>query len=143
MPGPTSKLTRRQLLYGVGIGLAAGITSGLLGVGGGVVLVPGIVAVLRRSQREAVANSLAAIIPMAAIGAIVYYVGAPRPHVRIDLGLALAAGGIAGALLGARLAQRVSERNLRIGFAVLVLLVAARLLLVGNAASRPPLGRRS
>ena len=98
------------------------------------VLVPGMVGLLKLGQREAVANSLAAIIPVAAIGVLVYYLAAPRPHVRLDLGLALAAGGIVGALVGARLAQRVSERNLRIGFAVLVLLVGIRLLLVGNAA---------
>lgn len=124
----------RRVLYALGIGLVAGITSGLLGVGGGIVLIPGMVMLLKLGHREAVANSLAAIIPMAATGALVYYVGSAHPHLRVDLGVALAVGGIAGALMGARLAHRVSERSLRIGFGLLVLVVGVRLMLVGNAA---------
>jgi uncharacterized membrane protein YfcA len=104
-----------------------------LGVGGGVVLVPGMVALLGMSQRRAIANSLAAIIPMAAVGAAVYYLFGARPHVRVDLAIALALGGVLGALVGARLAQKVSERALKIAFGLLVLGVAVRLLLVGDA----------
>lgn len=133
MAGPTSNQeTRRRVPLTIGIGLVAGITSGLLGVGGGVVLVPGMVALLKLGQREAVANSLAAIIPMATVGAVVYYIEGSHPHVRLDLALALAIGGVVGATMGARLAQRVSERSLRIGFGLLMLAIGARLLLVGN-----------
>jgi uncharacterized protein len=127
-------LTSRQLLYGLGIGLGAGLTSGLLGVGGGVVLVPGMVALLGVSQRPAIANSLAAIIPVAAVGALVYYYGGSTPHVRLDLAIALSIGGVLGALFGARLAHRLSERTLRVLFGLVVLAVAMRLLLVGDAA---------
>lgn len=130
MPGPTS----RKLLYALGIGLAAGLNSGLLGVGGGVILVPGMVALLGLSQRPAIANSLAAIVPMAAVGALVYYFAGPTPHIRLDLAVALALGGAIGAILGARLAHRTSERTLRIFFALLVLGISIRLLLVGNSA---------
>lgn len=129
MPG----LTSRQLAYALGIGLAAGATSGLLGVGGGVVLVPGMVSLLGRGQKEAIANSLAAIIPMAAVGTLVYYLAGSRPHVRVDLAVALAIGGVVGAVLGARLAQRLSERSLQALFGLLVLGIAARLLLAGGA----------
>lgn len=127
-------LTSRQLLYALGIGLGAGLTSGLLGVGGGVVLVPGMVALLGVSQRPAIANSLAAIIPVAAVGALVYYYSGARPHVRLDLAIALSIGGVLGALVGARLAHRLSERTLRVCFGLLVLAIALRLLLVGDAA---------
>ena len=130
MPG----LTSRRVLYALGIGLAAGVSSGLLGVGGGVVLVPGMVAFLGVEQRPAIANSLAAIIPIAAVGALVYYFAGHTPHVRIDLAIALAIGGVVGAVLGARLAHRVSERSLRIGFGLLVLVVSIRLFLGGNTA---------
>ena len=130
MPG----LTSRQQLYALGLGLAAGLTSGLLGVGGGVVLVPGLVAVFGRTQREAIATSLGAIVPVAAVGALVYYFGGREPHVRLDLAAALALGGIVGAVLGARLAHRVSERSLRVAFGLLLLLIAVRLLLGGDSA---------
>lgn len=130
MPG----LTSRKLLYALGVGLAAGLNSGLLGVGGGIILVPGMVALLGLSQRAAIANSLAAIIPMAVVGALVYYFAGPIPHVRLDLAAALASGGTAGAILGARLSHRLSERTLRILFGLLMLVIGIRLLLVGNAA---------
>lgn len=117
----------------LGIGLAAGLTSGLLGVGGGVVMVPGMVVLLKLDQRQATANSLAAIIPVAAVGAVVYYMGAARPHLRLDLAAVLAIGGVLGAVVGAKLAHRLSERTLRVGFGLLMLAVAARLLLEGNA----------
>ena len=135
MAGLTSNpAPHRHTAYAAGIGFVAGVTSGLLGVGGGVVLVPGMVLLLKLGQREAVANSLAAIIPVAAVGTVVYYIGAPRPHVRLDLAVALAIGGVAGAVVGARLAHRLSERTLRVAFGLLVLAIGARLLLVGNAA---------
>jgi uncharacterized membrane protein YfcA len=127
-------LTSRQLLYAAGIGLLAGLTSGLLGVGGGVVLVPGMVVLLGLDQRSAIANSLAAIIPIAVAGALVYYFAGPTPHVRVDLAVMLSIGGVLGALVGARLAHRLSERTLRVGFGLLVLAIALRLLLMGDTA---------
>ncbi len=97
-------------------------------------LVPGMVTLLGLSQRRAISNSLAAIIPMAAVGAAVYYLAGSRPHVRLDLALALSLGGVVGALAGARVAQHVSERTLRVAFGILVLGVGLRLLLLGDAA---------
>jgi uncharacterized membrane protein YfcA len=107
--------------------------SGLLGVGGGVVLVPGFMAALAMTQKEAIANSLLAIIPIAVVGAFVYYAGTGEHHVRLDLALAIAAGSVIGAAAGARLAHRVSDRSLRIAFGILLVLVAIRLLIPGGS----------
>jgi uncharacterized membrane protein YfcA len=93
-----------------------------------VVLVPGLTWALGLSQRRAVANSLLAIIPISIVGVATYYVVGGH-HVRFDLGIVLAIGGIAGARLGAVIAQRVSDRTLTIAFGILMVLVAARLLL--------------
>ena len=123
MPG----LTGKRLALSIAVGLAAGFSSGLLGVGGGVILVPGLV-LLGYGQREAVAGSLAAIIPISVVAVATYYLASSRPHVRLDLGLALVAGSVVGATVGARLAHRLPDRALRVGFGVLSLLVAARLL---------------
>jgi uncharacterized membrane protein YfcA len=109
----------------------AGFTSGLLGVGGGVILVPGLVLALGYRQREAVAGSLAAIIPITLVAVGVYYFASSKHHVRLDLGLVLLVGSVVGATVGARLAHRLPDRALRIGFGVLMLLVAARLLVPG------------
>jgi uncharacterized membrane protein YfcA len=122
--GPTGKGIGGAL----GVGAAAGFVSGLLGVGGGVVLVPGMVWAQAISQRRAIANSLLAIIPISIVGVAVYYLAAGH-HVRFDLGVVLAVGGIAGARIGAAIAHRVSERQLTIAFGVLLVLVALKLLL--------------
>jgi hypothetical protein len=93
-----------------------------------VVLVPGLTWALGLNQRRAVANSLLAIIPISIVGVATYYLAAGH-HVRFDLGIVLAVGGIAGARLGAVIAYRVSDRALTIAFGVLMVLVAGRLLL--------------
>lgn len=64
--------TPRTILTCVGIGLAAGLLSGLFGVGGGTVIVPMLVLLLGFDQRRAAGTSLAAIVPMASVGVISY-----------------------------------------------------------------------
>jgi uncharacterized membrane protein YfcA len=124
VPGPTGK----RPLAALGVGAAAGLVSGLLGVGGGVVLVPGIVWALGTNQRRAVANSLLAIIPISIVGVATYYLASGH-HVRFDLGVVLAVGGIAGAPLGVAVGHRVSDRQLQVAFGILMVAAALRLLL--------------
>jgi len=95
------------------------------------VLVPGLIAVLALGQREAAANSLVAIIPIAVAGAATYYFLGAKHQLRVDLALVLAAGSIAGAVAGARLSHGVSERALRLAFGVLMIASAIRLLIPG------------
>jgi uncharacterized membrane protein YfcA len=106
------------------LGLAAGVMSGLFGVGGGVVLVPGLVLLLGLAQHTAHATSLAAIIvtaPAAAAG----FVG--EGAASWGAAGAIAIGAILGAYGGAALMHRISPARLRQAFAVLMLLAAARL----------------
>jgi hypothetical protein len=109
------------------IGLCGGLFSGLLGVGGGLIMVPLLVLWAGYRQREAHAASLGAIIPISAAGVITY--GAAG-EVRILEGVALAVGAIAGAQVGARALARAGERTLKLAFGALLLLVAA-LMVVG------------
>ena len=110
------------------MGLAAGVLSGLLGVGGGVVMVPLLVAVIGLTQHEAHATSLAAIIPIAAVGALRFAADGT-----VDVGLAalLAAGSLVGAPLGARLMARIGAGSLGMLFGALMIAVALQLLLSG------------
>ena len=103
------------------IGLAGGIFSGLLGVGGGVVMVPLLVLWGGYGQRDAHAVSLGAIIPISAAGVVTF--GAAG-EIRIWEALALAAGSILGAQAGARLLARADERKLKLAFGVFLLIVA-------------------
>ena len=106
------------------IGLAGGLFSGLLGVGGGVVMVPLLVLWGGFGQRDAHAVSLGAIIPISAAGVLTF--GAAG-EIQVWEGLALAAGAIAGAQMGARLLARVDERKLKLAFGVFMLIVAVLL----------------
>jgi uncharacterized protein len=110
------------------IGLGGGLFSGLLGVGGGVVMVPLLVLWARYGQRDAHAISLGAIIPISAAGVITF--GAAG-EIRVWEALALAAGSIAGAQLGAGMLARIDERLLKLVFGCFLVLVAA-LLAVGR-----------
>ena len=106
------------------LGFAAGTVGGLLGVGGGILFVPALSLVLGESQLDAEATSLLAIIPVAVVGAW-------RQHgygnVQWRDGLTIGVLSAAGAVLGAVLANTIPERGLEIGFACLVLVVAAQL----------------
>jgi uncharacterized protein len=110
------------------IGLAGGLFSGLLGVGGGVVMVPLLVLWGGYGQRDAHAVSLGAIIPISAAGMIAF--GAAG-EVRLPEALALAVGSIVGAQAGARLLARAEERKLKLAFGLFLLLVAV-LMVVGR-----------
>jgi hypothetical protein len=106
----------------VAIGLGGGLLSGLLGVGGGVVMVPLLVLWAGYAQRQAHATSLGAIIPISIAGIATYGVAG---EVRWWEALALAAGAIVGAPIGATLLVRIDERLLKIIFGTFLVAVAA------------------
>src|SRR4051812_43061595 len=106
---PRAGLDRRL----TAIGGAGGMLSGLLGVGGGVIMVPLLVLWAGYRQREAHALSLGAIIPISLAGVATYGVAG---KVRIGYAVALAIGATAGARVGAGFLARVHERPLKIVF---------------------------
>ena len=106
------------------IGFAAGVVAGMLGVGGGILFVPGLVLAFGLGQVDAEATSLAAIVPVALVGAW-------RQHgygnLRLADGALLGALAAAGAVLGVVLVNTVPERAVELGFAALMVLVAVQL----------------
>jgi uncharacterized protein len=112
-------------LVAVVLGLAAGVVSGLLGVGGGLLFVPTLLA-LGLSQRSAEATSLLAILPTVAAGAWTQQrYGNVRWRPALVVGLASVAGVVGGVLA----AEALPELALRRLFAVLLLVVAAQIAL--------------
>lgn len=113
------------MILAIVMGAAGGVISGLLGVGGGIMFVPALTLVLSLSQVKAEATSLLAIIPVALVGAV-------RQHgygnVRVRDGAVLGALSALGVLAGVALANELTQRALRIGFAVLLAVVAAQFL---------------
>ncbi len=127
MPDETAQ---RVWLRGVGIGLAAGLLSGLFGVGGGIIMVPLLVAWFALDQRRASATSLLAIVPIATASAAGY---ALTGAVDLGAGLLLAMGGVVGGQLGTRLLPRTPIPRLQFWFGVLSIATAARLVLGGGS----------
>lgn len=117
---------------GATLGLAAGFIGGLFGVGGGLLVVPGLVLWLHFEQRRAGATSLATIV--ASSGAAVTRF-AVDGSVDFGVALVLLIGAGFGALVGARLSGRIPNYWLARGFVVIVIVSAARLALgAGDAA---------
>src|SRR5262245_37593740 len=100
------------------LGVVVGVLSAMLGIGGGIVLVPALVIAFGLSQTEAQGTSLATIPFGAIIAAIIYNQSTP---LRVPVVVAVGAGFVVGAILGARLLPHVSEAALRLWFGGLLL----------------------
>jgi uncharacterized protein len=123
------------------IGLAAGVLSGLFGIGGGVVIVPALLLLGRLPMITATGTSLAALLlPVGALGAWEYY---RHGHLNIPAAALIALGLFLGAWFGARLAQDVSGPTLRRLFALFMVAVAIRLWLGAGDADRRDAPRTS
>lgn len=119
--GATTTLSRKQLLLGACIGLAAGLASGYVGVGGGFLMVPLFLSVIGVDMRKASGTSLIAVMILAIPGVIQQaFLG----NINYVAGIAIALGSIPGALLGAKLITRVPERTLRFIFGGFLLVAA-------------------
>ena len=112
------------MIGAVAVGLIGGAIAGLLGVGGGVVFVPGLVIFLGLDQHQAEATSLLAIVPVAILGTIRQdrYGNVDR-HDALMLGVLSVAGAVAGVVL----ANALSGEVLRDLFAALLIVVAIQL----------------
>ena len=111
----------------LGLGLVAGILTVLLGVGGGFVLIPAMIYVLGMSARVVVGTSLLVILVVSAVTTMVHSM--TTFGVDIVLALLLLIGGVIGAQYGAALTHKLRPDWLRLALAVMILLVAFRMLL--------------
>ena len=118
-------MASRRLPAALTIGFAAGVASGLLGVGGGIVLVPGLVLALGATQHQAHATSLSAIVPIGIAGFAVF---ALHDDVNYAVAGLLVLGALFGAPVGARAMSRIPERALALVFAAVLVVAGVRLL---------------
>ena len=119
-------LSRKQYLQGACIGLVAGLASGYVGVGGGFIMVPLMLAVLDIPMSLASGTSLIAIMILAIPGVIEQGL---LGNIDYLAGIAIVVGSIPGALVGARLVRMVPERQLRFIFGGFLLVAAVMLML--------------
>jgi uncharacterized membrane protein YfcA len=108
---------RRRFLALAVIGTAAGLFSGLFGVGGGTVIVPLLILWLGYGEREATGTSLGAIVLIAAVATLTH--GA-YGNVHVAKGLLVGVPAVGGVLAGTWLQQRVPPRTVSVLFALLL-----------------------
>jgi len=107
------------------IGLAAGLANGLFGAGGGTLLVPALEKFMKFETRKAHATTLAVILPLSIISAVVYTWGVDVDWKAV---LLVSAGGVAGGILGAKLLNKLSGAWLNMLFGAFLAMGALRML---------------
>ena len=117
--------TSRQLMAAFGIGAAAGLASGYIGLGGGFLMVPMMVSLLRMPMKLVSGTSLIAIMILALPATVVQCLLGNGDYL---IGIAGSCGSGPGAMIGARLIKRVPERTLRFAFAGFLLVGAVLLM---------------
>lgn len=109
------------------VGLAAGVLAGMFGIGGGLVIVPALVLLLKMPELEAIGTSLAALIPpVGLLGAVEYY---RHGYINIRYAALLAIGLFAGAWFGARIVMPLPPHIIRRIYGAFLAVMAARMLM--------------
>lgn len=113
------------ILFLIGVGLLAGFLSGILGIGGGVVMVP-LLLLIGFTQHQAQGTSLAAMLPPVTLLAVLQY--SKEGYVDWKLALVISATFIIGGLFGSKLAVIIDEKLLKRIFGVLMLFIAVKMI---------------
>ena len=115
---------KKEELYQLSIGFFTGIVSGLFASGGGMILVPAFIYILKISEVEARATSVLCILPMVVTSGIFYYT---NNYIDWKIGILCAIGGIAGGVLGAKLLNKLSIYYLKIVFILFLIYASYRM----------------
>jgi len=109
------------------LGLMVGVLSGIVGIGGGIMIVPGLFYLFHMSQHKAQGTSIAAL--LAPVGALAFWEYYKAGNVDIKVALLLALGFLVGGYFGGLWAQHLPELALRRVFGTLLVIIGIRLLL--------------
>lgn len=105
-------------------GIGAGLLSGMFGLGGGIIIVPGLMFALRMDQRRAHGTSLAGVLPISMASIITYWT---HDHINWSVALWLTIGSVAGALVGARLLAVLPKKTLTMLFVAVLAIAGIRM----------------
>jgi uncharacterized membrane protein YfcA len=114
----------------LGIGLVAGVFAGMFGIGGGLIIVPALIFLVKMKEIEAIGTSLAALIPpVGLLGAAEYY---RNGFINIRYALLIAAGLFVGAYFGAKIVIGLPPHIIRRIYAGFLFAIAARMMIMGK-----------
>ncbi len=119
-------ITLKQIIILLITGIVAGLVSGLMGVGGAIIIVPFLVYILGMNQHEAQGTSLMVLLFPIGIFAVLNY--AKSGYVNYKFAVLLIIGFLLGSFLGSKLAINLPEKLLQKSFAILLILVAIKIL---------------
>lgn len=106
---------KKFFIVNIIIGLISGIISGFFSSGGGMILVPAFIHILKMSEAEARSTSVFAILPMVIISSFFYF---KNSYIDWNIGIKCAVGGIIGGFIGAKLLKKIPEKYLKIFFII-------------------------
>ncbi|MEG3439025.1 sulfite exporter TauE/SafE family protein [Pannus brasiliensis CCIBt3594] len=121
-----------MLLLYIFLGLLAGFLSGLIGIGGGVIIVPSLVFLFGFSQHEAQGTTLGLLVPpIGILAALTYY---QQGYVNVKVAILICIGFFLGGLLGAKLATNLSNVLLEKVFGIALLIIALKMIFTRSSA---------
>jgi len=128
------EITTTTVLILLAIGLFSGMLGGMVGIGGGIVIVPALIYFLGFSQLNAQGTSLALIMfPVGVLGVINYY---KQGHIDFNIVFILAVGFVVGSFLGSKFAMNIPQAFVKKSFAMLMIVIAMKMLFFDNKDSR-------
>ena len=125
------KIPKQRALILMGFGIGAGLLSGMFGLGGGIIIVPGLMFALRMDQRRAHGTSLAGVFLISLSSFFSYWT---HDHIDWPVVLWLSIGSVAGSLVGAELLNRLSKRTLTVAFIGILVIAGIRMFFKIDAA---------
>ena len=121
----TKFMMKKEFLYKALIGFFAGIVSGLFASGGGMILVPAFIYLLKMEDVESRATSVICILPMVVTSGIFYYTS---NYIDWKIGILCAIGGVVGGIVGAKLLNKAPDKYLKIVFTVFLVYASYKMI---------------
>ena len=115
-----------KVLQKIGLGVVAGIISGLFAAGGGMIVVPCLIHIFKLEDKEARATSVLTILPIVITSGLFYY---KNNYINWDIGIKCAIGGIIGGYIGSKLLKKISTKTLSATFIIFLLYASIRMII--------------